>query len=153
MLPFIPHNIVPWQSKIFHLSVDQRMGTRCTGDTLEWKDCIPHPQLVTICLSIHSLLVEASPRTDPVLTSPGSGCAGPTLRCCHHCSKRSRPWSRGWWPGRSRQGLRMSALPLCEELELPSPRWTEYWLPLLLWEYSHQVVIYRNGCSYLYSVK
>lgn len=93
------------------------------------------------------------PRRGPVLTSPGSGCAGPTLRCCRHCSMRSRPWSRGWWPEHSRQGLRMSALPWCVELELPGPRWTVCWLPLQQLRCDHQGAICRNGCSYPCSVE
>lgn len=81
-------------------------------------------------------------------TSPASGCAGPTQRCCRRCSRRSRPWSRGWWPGRSRRGPRMSALPWCAGLEQPGPKWTECWPPLPLLGCDHQGAIGRNECSY-----
>lgn len=92
-------------------------------------------------------------RLSEVPTWPGSGYGGPTRRCFHRSSRRSRPWHRGWWPEHSRPEQRKWAQPWCEASARPDPRWSACSPRRRRLGCGRRATACRSGCNCLCSGK
>lgn len=107
------------------------------------------PVCVALELSDQSLVVEVPHCNVPVTETTLSLAPPNTSEIVLTCSSWNTLWSPGWWPERSRQGLRRSSLPWSWELKMRGPILRLCSPPLPPPESSHQAAAWWTGCSCL----